>query len=59
MMKTDSKIKMVARSGIEPLSSGIFTYIDSMVKKMRKIKMVARSGIEPLTQGFSVPCSTN
>ena len=53
------KIKMVARSGIEPLSSGIFTYIDSMSEKLSNKKMVARSGIEPLTQGFSVPCSTN
>ncbi len=51
--------KMVARSGIEPLSSGIFAYIDSMYGKLQKLKMVARSGIEPLTQGFSVPCSTN
>ena len=51
--------KMVERPGIEPLSSGIFTYIDSMYGKLQKLKMVARSGIEPLTQGFSVPCSTN
>ena len=52
--------KMVARSGIEPLSCGIFTYIASMFGKMSITKkMVARSGIEPLTQGFSVPCSTN
>ena len=50
---------MVARSGIEPLSSGIFAFIASMTEKLNKIKMVARSGIEPLTQGFSVPCSTN
>ena len=50
---------MVARSGIEPLSSGIFRGIASMVDKINKTKMVARSGIEPLTQGFSVPCSTN
>ncbi len=50
---------MVARSGIEPLSCGIFGGIGSMVKNKGKIKMVARSGIEPLTQGFSVPCSTN
>ena len=55
----DSNKKMVARSGIEPLSCGIFTYIDSMFGKIQKLKMVARSGIEPLTQGFSVPCSTN
>ena len=54
-----SKIKMVGRRGIEPLSSGIFGGIDSMVKIARNKKMVARSGIEPLTQGFSVPCSTN
>ncbi len=59
MVEEMSKIKMVARSGIEPLSSGIFGGIGSMVEEMSKIKMVARSGIEPLTQGFSVPCSTN
>ena len=59
MIWKDSNKKMVARSGIEPLSSGIFTYIDSMYGKMQILKMVARSGIEPLTQGFSVPCSTN
>ena len=51
--------KLVARSGIEPLSSGIFRGIDSRAEQMNKIKLVARSGIEPLTQGFSVPCSTN
>ena len=51
--------KLVARSGIEPLSSGISRGIDSMVEILAKIKLVARSGIEPLTQGFSVPCSTN
>ena len=56
--KTDNK-KMVERPGIEPLSSGIFTYIGSMSENLRNKKMVARSGIEPLTQGFSVPCSTN
>ncbi len=50
---------MVARSGIEPLSSGIFRGIAAMVKTPKNKKMVARSGIEPLTQGFSVPCSTN
>ena len=50
---------MVARPGIEPLSCGIFTYIDYMLEKFCNKKMVARSGIEPLTQGFSVPCSTN
>ena len=51
---------MVARRGIEPLSSGIFAYIGSMFGKRQGIKkMVARRGIEPLTQGFSVPCSTN
>ncbi len=51
--------KVVARPGIEPLSSGIFGGIDSMVEIEQNKKMVARSGIEPLTQGFSVPCSTN
>ena len=50
---------MVARSGIEPLSSGIFGGIAAMVGKTHNKKLVARSGIEPLTQGFSVPCSTN
>ena len=59
MIWQDGNKKMVARRGIEPLSSGIFTYIDSMYGKLQKLKMVARSGIEPLTQGFSVPCSTN
>ena len=59
MVEIISKIKMVARSGIEPLSCGIFRGIDTMVEIISKIKVVARSGIEPLTQGFSVPCSTN
>ena len=58
LVKNEYK-KMVERPGIEPLSSGIFAYIDSMYGKLQKLKMVARSGIEPLTQGFSVPCSTN
>ena len=50
---------MVARSRIELLSSGIFTYIGSMVGNHEIKKVVARSRIELLTQGFSVPCSTN
>ena len=58
-LKKMSNKKVVARSGIEPLSSGIFGGIDSMWGETGNKKMVARSGIEPLTQGFSVPCSTN